>query len=300
MANYFLVISDAEAGQRVDNFLIKNNKGVPRSRIHRAIRKGELRVNKGRVKSDYKLQLGDSVRMPPLRTAEKMPRVPPSDSLARQLEEAILLEDEGLIIINKPANIPVHGGTDQSAGLIEMLRIMRPKQTFLELVHRLDKGTSGCLLIAKKRPVLLALHHLLQNGRVNKQYVALVKGVWRNEKPYLIDKPLLKQQGAVGGSKKVVVSDAGKEAKTQVRLLKQHKHAALIEATLLTGRTHQIRVHCAHIGHPVVGDARYGDFTFNRDMKKQGVNRLCLHAYRLRFTLPGVEKPYDVSAPQPF
>ena len=269
-------IDEAHAWQRLDNFLIGQLKGVPETRIYRAIRKGEVRVNKKRVRVNYRLAMGDIVRIPPVRRCEG--KAPPvlDQSLLVSLEMRILYEDSDLLIINKPAGLPVHGGSGVRLSLIEALRAMRPEACIVNLVHRLDRETSGCLVVAKKRSTLLALHALLTERKVNKKYILLVKGHWQGGKKRLeapLQKNILKS-----GERMVKVSEEGKAAVTFFRPLKFFFDTSLLEARLLTGRTHQIRVHAAYVGHPIAGDEKYGDHSFNREMRRRGLCRLFLHA----------------------
>lgn len=286
MSAKFIKIDTEHVGQRVDNFLHTRLKGVPKSRIYKALRKGEVRVNKGRVKAEYKLQLDDEVRIPPLRVAQTKAPHRPGQELADELESRILIEDDQLIVIDKPAGLPVHGGTNISAGLIEMLRGMRPKQSFLELVHRIDRGTSGCLVIAKKRSVLLELHRLLSERKVKKQYVALVKGRW--ERGDRTVKAALLKQMLPSGERIVRINDEGKSAETWFKPLRIYKDKSLIACYPKTGRTHQLRVHLASIGHPIIGDDKYGDEAFNRSQQAQGIYRMCLHssAFACKMQMP--------------
>ena len=275
------VISKEHHGQRLDNYLFHTLKGVPKSRIYRAIRKGEFRVNKKRCRAETRLSAGDELRIPPLRTAEPPVVAPVSEALRQQLESRILIENNDLMLINKPTGIPVHGGSQVSLGLIEALRQMRQPLKFLELVHRLDRGTSGCLLIAKKRSVLQQLQQWLQSKEMKKRYWVLVKGQWRDG-VRRCDAPLVKNQ-LQSGERIVKVSRDGKTAITIFRPLQQFADATLLEATLKTGRTHQIRVHLQHLGYPVAGDDKYGDREFNRLMKSRGLDRLFLHAVELSY-----------------
>ncbi len=291
-------ITDAHAGQRLDNFLITQLKGVPKSRIYRIIRKGEVRVNKGRIAVKYKLMLGDSVRIPPVRIAEKSEQnnfIP--TTLKASLENNILFEDDFLIALNKPSGFAVHGGTGINAGIIEALRVIRPNAPFLELVHRLDKETSGCLLIAKKRSALRSLHELFRGDGIDKTYLALLSGCWQRKKQW-VDAPLLKNI-AKGGERMVLVSRAGKSAQTFFRRIQRFQDATLVEASPKTGRTHQIRVHAAHLGHPIIGDDRYGDRHINQRFKQKGYKRLFLHAQKLSFTHPNTGKILALEAPLP-
>lgn len=275
-----LVISDEQAGQRIDNFLFARLKGVPKSRIYKAVRKGEVRVNKKRVKPEYRLCPDDEVRLPPLTTSSAKPKFVPT-KLTQVIEEQIIYEDKGLIIVNKPAGLPVHGGSGISFGAIEVLRQSRPHDKNLELVHRLDRETSGCLLIAKKRSVLRELHQLLVGHKVTKIYLALVAGRCGFEERE-VDAPLKKYQ-LQSGERMVRVHSEGKPALTHFRRLFYYKDFTLLQVTPTTGRTHQIRVHATHMGHPIVGDTKYGD-----DSKKAGAglsNRLYLHAAEISFDL---------------
>lgn len=271
-----LIIDEAQEGQRVDNFLVTQLKGVPTSRIYRAIRKGEVRVNQKRVTAEYRLQIDDNVRIPPLRVATREEAEKPPKAILDRLEKAILYESPDLMIINKPSGIPVHGGSGIKTGLIEALRVLRPKVKMLELVHRLDRETSGCLLIAKKRRVLVVLHEKLKQKRVHKQYMALIKGRWEGGEKW-VEAPL-KKNVLRSGERMVTVHPEGKEAATRFRPLKVFQAATLVEAFPLTGRTHQIRVHAAHLGHPLAGDEKYGDAEFNAAIRKLGLKRLFLHS----------------------
>lgn len=272
-----VTITSENENQRVDNFLVTYCKGVPKTRIYKAIRKGEVRVNQKRVKPEYRLVVADVVRVPPLRTAERadLPKTTPR-SVLKQIEQGILLETKDYLVVNKPSGIPVHGGTGIKTGLIEGIRELRPKEKFLELVHRIDRDTSGCLLIAKKRSVLVKLHELLLRKKVNKRYLALLQGKWRGEIKK-VKQPLEKNHLA-SGERVVVVSEEGKPSETHFRPLKKFADMTLVEATPITGRTHQIRVHAKYLGHPVAGDEKYGDKEFNQWVKKQGVKRLFLHS----------------------
>ena len=281
----FLEVDAEFAGQRLDNFLLARLKGLPKSRLYRALRKGEVRVNKGRAKPDYRLQTGDLLRIPPFELKPETEIQQPSRGLAEFLESRILFEDRGLIVINKPSGMPVHGGTGLSSGLIENLRLLRPKEKFLELVHRLDKETSGCLLIAKKRQVLLELHRLLlEKSEIQKRYVALVKGQWKTSQK--VSAPLLKNH-LKSGERVVKISEEGKDSTTFFNPLRVYSQATLVEAIPLTGRTHQIRVHATHAGHPLAGDSKYGDDAFNKELRKLGLKRLFLHAASIEFRLDG-------------
>lgn len=286
-----LVTIDEEfAGQRIDNFLLRELKGVPKTRIYRILRKGEVRVNKKRVTADYRLEKGDVVRIPPVRMSREEHTIKPADALIKQLEQSVLYENDQLLIINKPSGLAVHGGSGLSYGVIEALRILRPDNHRLELVHRLDRDTSGCLVIAKRRSMLRHLHNQLQQrGKVEKLYHALVVGKWPTRKQ-LVNAPLLKNV-LQSGERMVRVHADGKQSRTAYRVLERFNHSTLnnltlVEAYPITGRTHQIRVHCLHAGHAIAGDEKYGMDSNNQQQKEAGLNRLFLHAASIRFTLP--------------
>ncbi len=289
-------VADADAaGQRIDNFLLTALKGVPKSHIYRILRRGEVRVNRGRIKPHYRLREGDVIRIPPVRQSPGKP--PPArqhPALAR-LEERILYQDKDLLIVNKPAGMAVHGGSGVNFGVIEALRVLFPHARRLELVHRLDRETSGCLVIAKKTSILRALHELLRGEGMEKQYLALVKGRFPAGET-LVDEPLLKNV-LRSGERLVKVDAAGKPAQTVFSPQRQFARATLVQVRLLTGRTHQIRVHAAHLGHPLAGDGKYGDADFNRHLAGQGLKRLFLHARSLSFVHPGSGEPLMVTAP---
>jgi len=298
----FVTIDEAYAGQRIDNYLVTFLKGVPKSRIYRILRKGEVRVNKGRVKPTYKLKVGDVVRIPPIRMSEAKTvpdTLPPA--LAR-LKESIIYEDKDLIVLNKPAGIAVHGGSGVNLGVIECMRVLFPLAKRMELVHRLDRATSGCLLLAKKASVLKALHEQIREDKMEKTYVTLLKGVI-SEKRVKIDEPLRKFVTS-SGERMVKVSDDGKSSKT-IFFPKQvfaptnegFKGATLVDVKLITGRTHQIRVHSLHFDHPVAGDDKYGDAYFNEQMKAIGLKRMFLHARSLRFIHPVTGEVMNPIAP---
>jgi 23S rRNA pseudouridine955/2504/2580 synthase len=292
-----LGVEEPSAGQRLDNFLLRSLKGVPRSHVYRLIRSGQVRVNSGRVKPDYRLEPGDKVRVPPV--AAK----PPPDGAARTggldwLERRILLEDERLIVLDKPAGLAVHGGSGVRMGCIEALRALRPDARELELAHRLDRETSGVLLIAKRRSALRTLHALLRAGAVEKRYLTLLKGRWRRGSVE-IEAPLLKRGGGEGEAR-VSVDPAGKHARSSFELREVFgARASLLEIEIATGRTHQIRVHATHLGHPVAGDERYGDRAFNERMHALGLRRMFLHARSLRFAWPDSGERFAIEAPLP-
>lgn len=294
----FARVDDDQAGQRLDNFLMARLKGVPKSKIYNIIRKGEVRVNKGRSKPDYKIILGDEIRIPPVRMAEKEPLTKPSNVMIRLLEQSIVFENEGLLVINKPPGLAVHGGSGISLGLIETLRQMRPDARYLELVHRLDRDTSGCIMIAKKRSMLRHLQAALReknNSGIRKIYQALVIGVWP-QACRRVDAPLLKTE-VVNDERIVRVHADGKPSLTEFKILKNYNNCTLVEARPITGRTHQIRVHAKYAGHSLVGDEKYGDDAFNATMRELGIKRLFLHAAELGFYLPEAKELTIVSAP---
>lgn len=269
--------------QRIDNFLTTKLKGVPKSMIYRIVRKGEVRVNKKRVKPEYKLAIGDVVRIPPVRTAVKEQNNVNLNRVST-LESHIIFEDDRIIVFNKPSGLAVHGGSGLNFGVIEGLRALRPQHQFLELVHRLDRDTSGCLLIAKKRSALRDLHEQLRNKQVDKRYHALVAGDWPSD-CFKVTAPLRKNV-LKSGERLVTVSEDGKPSETRFRTLRNFSKSTLIEASPITGRTHQIRVHCLHAGHPIAMDSKYGDEEFDAHLKKLKFNRLFLHAKTLSFNHP--------------
>lgn len=294
----FVVIDEDMAGQRLDNFLMARLKGVPKSRIYNVIRKGEVRVNKGRTKPEYKLCAGDEVRVPPVRMAEREPVAKPSNVMTRLLESSVLFENDGLLVINKPPGLAVHGGSGVSLGLIETLRQMRPEARYLELIHRLDRDTSGCIMVAKKRSMLRHLQAALREksaSGITKVYQALVIGQWPKS-CRRVDAPLLKLE--VANAERVVkVDPTGKPSLTEFKLLQSFTNCSLVEARPITGRTHQIRVHAQYMGHSLVGDEKYGSDDFNKEMKALGVRRLFLHAAELGFYLPDAAEKTFVKAP---
>jgi len=288
-------IGEEQAGQRIDNFLMRILKGVPKSRVYRLLRKGEVRVNKGRIGPDYRLATGDRVRIPPVRVAPATAAAVPAAGALARLAAAIVYEDERLLVLDKPSGIAVHGGSGVDYGVIEGLRALRPDAPFLELVHRLDRDTSGCLMIAKKRSELRSLHELLRHGGVHKRYLLLAAGDW-SKGPWQIDAPLRKNQLS-GGERVVRVDSEGKAALTRFRCLDTFDGASLMEADLATGRTHQIRVHAAYAGHPLAGDDKYGDPAFNRRLRAAGLKRLFLHAHYLAFQDPARDRSIEISVP---
>lgn len=289
-------VSEDADGQRIDNFLLRHLKGVPRGHLYRMLRKGEVRVNKGRIKADYRVRTGDLVRIPPVRI-ETSAKAPPSEGLRARLEGALLYEDERLIVLDKPAGMAVHGGSGVNAGVIEALRALRPEEKHLELVHRLDRETSGCLLISKRSSALRTLHELIRENRVDKRYLALLSGSWRKG-ARRVEVPL-KKNTLQSGERVVRVDPEGKPAETRFRRLVRYTDATLVEVELITGRTHQIRVHSAWLGSPVLGDDKYGDTGANRAMRELGLRRLFLHAHQLRFRWPGEARETCFEAPLP-
>ncbi|MDR9435525.1 MAG: 23S rRNA pseudouridine(955/2504/2580) synthase RluC [Thiohalophilus sp.] len=289
-----VTIGPEQAGQRIDNFLLTRLKGAPRSLIYRILRKGEVRVNKGRIQAPYRLKEGDQVRIPPVRLGDRAVTTP-AERVLRQVEASILFEDKRIVILNKPSGLAVHGGSGISYGVIEALRALRPDAPFLELVHRLDRDTSGCLIIAKKRSALRTLHELLRENRIDKHYLALVKGEWHGG-PARIEAPL-KKNVLSSGERIVRVDPEGKAAISLFRPLAVNPTASLLDIKLETGRTHQIRVHATHEGHPIAGDDKYGDENFNKQLRNLGLKRLFLHARRLVFAFDDDGPHIDVTAP---
>lgn len=293
-------VSEHHSGQRLDNFLITQLKGVPRSHIYRIVRTGQVRVNRSRAQPRSRLQLGDHVRIPPIRVA--MRPSPLITAGQRKVTQRILFEDDYLFVVDKPAGIAVHAGSTIPAGLIEWLRAARPGQEFLELVHRLDRDTSGCLLIAKNRSTLLALHELLRHEtgkrrRMRKSYLALVKGRWQGGPRHV--NVALQKYVLRSGERLVRVASHGQRAVSNFRPRALFEAATLVDIDLITGRTHQARVHAAYLGHPIGGDGKYGDKGFNTLMRKCGLNRLFLHASHLEFRHPVTEKNVTVNCPLP-
>lgn len=293
-------VDEHHTGQRLDNFLIGRLKGVPKSHIYRILRRGEVRINKGRSRPEYRLRKGDVVRIPPVRTAE-VAAAPVGTRRVEFLRDRVLHEDAGLLVLDKPAGLAVHGGSGVSLGAIEALRALRPECRFLELIHRLDRDTSGCLLIAKKRATLTALHALLRESApgqgVDKRYLALVKGRWpggARDVTVALQKNVLRS-----GERVVNVTRAGKGAHSVFTPLRRFAQATLVEIRLLTGRTHQARVHAAHIGHPIAGDEKYGEREFNRQMRALGLERLFLHAASVTFSDPASGERRAFAAPLP-
>jgi 23S rRNA pseudouridine955/2504/2580 synthase len=285
-------ITIAHAGQRIDNFLIRELKGVPKTHVYRILRSGEVRVNGGRVKAETKLNEGDEIRIPPVRVAE----TPQYLQLTSAFPHEIIFEDDHLVAINKPSGVAVHGGSGVSFGVIEQLRMARPKAALLELVHRLDRETSGVLFIAKTRAALIGMHDTLREKSGDKRYLAAVKGEWVNDRQH-VKAPLAKFTQADGERRVKVDKDEGQFAHTVFNLIERRPTTSLVEAELKTGRTHQIRVHCAHLGFPIAGDPKYGDANWNKTLKAEGLTRMFLHAKSFEFEHPISGETVKVEAP---
>ena len=293
----FVTVGEEYTDQRIDNFLFRELKGVPKSRIYKLIRVGEIRVNKKRVRPDTKLCVGDVLRIAPIRTANRETTSQNKYNQNNIKDISILHEDDGLIILNKNSGLATHGGSGISQGAIESIRQDRPNTKFLELVHRLDKDTSGCLMIAKKRSVLLALQEAMMTKRISKTYQLLVKDRWPMSRKS-ISAPLLKNQ-MKSGQRMVVVDSNGKHSITDFQILRLFKQNTFLQASIITGRTHQIRVHCQSVGQPIAGDLRYGDKQYNSQLKLVGLRRLFLHASSLSFNHPVNGEFFTVTAPLP-
>src|SRR5574343_1028903 len=294
-----VVITEEEQGQRLDNFLIRRCKGVPKSHIYRILRSGEVRVNSKRVDANYRLCSGDDVRIPPMRIAER-PQNEVDEAAKTRVDLPVIYEDEAMLVIDKPEGIAVHGGSGVSFGVIDALRRQRPQAKFLELAHRLDRETSGILLVGKKRSALTALHDMFREhgAGADKRYLVLVKGRWMNETQH-VKAPLFKYLLDNGERRVSVDAERGKPSHTVFRLLARWPEMSLLEAQLKTGRTHQIRVHLAHLGFPILGDEKYGDFALNKNLKRDGLKRMALHAWRIAFRHPLAATPMTCVAPMP-
>jgi 23S rRNA pseudouridine955/2504/2580 synthase len=290
----FLEIDESGATQRIDNFLFKHLKGVPKSHVYRILRGGEVRVNKKRIDQTYRLKPGDLLRVPPIRVAERQEIV---QAHIPAVEFPVIYEDDALVAVNKPAGVAVHGGSGVSFGVIEQMRNARPQAKFLELVHRLDRETSGVLLLAKKRSALTAMHGIMREGNSDKRYLTLVLGQWKNARQH-VKLPLHKFDTS-RGEKRVMVKEDGQASHTVFALQKSWQEYSLLEAQLKTGRTHQIRVHLAHLGFPIAGDDKYGDFARNKALLKQGLKRMFLHAYSIAFAHPLTGVAMRLVAPLP-
>jgi len=287
-------VDESSQDQRIDNYLQKILKGVPKSHIYRILRSGEVRVNSRRVQASYRLQDGDKVRLPPIRTSVKPARNGPPAS-GTLFTGPVLFEDEDLLVVDKPSGVAVHGGSGISSGVIEQLRVARPGLRFLELVHRLDRDTSGVLILAKKRTALTGLHAQLREGAVRKHYLALVLGEWKDAKRNV--RVALHKYVSSSGERRVVADESGQQAHTVFRLVSNLPGYSLLDAELKTGRTHQIRVHLAHIGFPIAGDDKYGDFDANKRLAKLGLKRMFLHAASLEFSHPRSAQTVRIEAP---
>lgn len=293
----WLTVGESGDNQRVDNFLAKHLKGVPKSHIYRILRSGEVRVNSRRIDASYKLQLGDQMRIPPVRVARPASAGAPVGPVVNRLGGAVIYEDDALLILNKPSGMAVHGGSGISRGVVEQLRLERPQAPFLELVHRLDRETSGVLMVAKKRSALVRLHEAMREGKMEKHYLVLVKGKWSDEKRNV--KLPLQRYLTAAGERRVSVNEDGQAAHTIFRLRQAWQDFSLLDAELKTGRTHQIRVHLAHLGFPIAGDDKYGDFTLNKELSKKGLKRMFLHAHRLVINHPVSGEQLCLEAPLP-
>ena len=288
-------VGEDSADQRIDNYLTKLLKGVPKSHIYRILRSGQVRVNSARIGPDYRLRPGDRLRVPPVRVAKRPPQAALPD--ANRLGIIVLYEDDALLVIDKPAGVAVHGGSGVSFGVIEALRHERGAAGFLELVHRLDRDTSGVLLLAKKRQALTALHKQLRAGTVRKRYLVLTRGKWRNEKQSV--KLPLNKYVLASGERRVSVDKGGMASHTIFRFKQSWEGFSLLDAELKTGRTHQIRVHLAHLGFPIAGDDKYGDFAFNKTLAGQGLKRMFLHAWKTVIVHPRSGEEMTFEAPLP-
>jgi len=290
-----ITIDSAHDGQRIDNFLLAILKGVPKSHIYRLLRKGQFRVNKGRIKPVYRLKSGDIVRIPPINRPSTEDKLRPPKALCDRLEHSIIFEDDNLLVLNKPSGIAVHGGSGIEYGVIETMQQLRPDCKELALVHRLDRSTSGCLLLAKKRGVLLELHNLLRTGGIRKHYFALMAGQWQGGTQH-VDKALQKNR-QLSGERMVQIDDEGQSASSVFSPQQIFDDCTLMDIRIDTGRMHQIRVHATHLGHPVAGDDKYGDAEFNRLMRKRGLKRMFLHARLLEFRLPSSHQVITIESP---
>lgn len=287
------LVDEASIGQRVDNFLVRFCKGVPKPHLYRLLRSGQVRVNGGRIGPDYRLQAGDDIRIPPMdKLLDGAPKAIPAGQPL-----TVVFEDEGLLVVNKPSGLAVHGGSGVSFGVIEQLRRQRPEAKFLELAHRLDRETSGLLLIAKKRAVLVALHDMFREGRMQKRYLTLVSGRWRDALRHV--KLPLEKLPTDDGDRRVRVSDQGKPAHSIVRMKARWENFSFLEVEIKTGRTHQIRVHLTHLGYPLCGDDKYGDYALNKTFQKNGLKRLFLHATNLVFDHPVTGQLVELNEPLP-
>lgn len=290
-----VLIGEEDAGQRIDNFLLRECKGVPKSHIYRVLRSGEVRVNSGRISQTYRLQTGDEVRIPPIRVAEKAPA--PEQGAVQRHAFKVVFEDEALLVIDKPAGLAVHGGSGLSFGVIELLRSQRPEAKFLELAHRLDRETSGLLIIGKKRSALTAVQDAMRQGNMEKRYLAMANGRWMNPLQHI--KTALYKYLTEDGERRVMVREDGKASHSVVRLVQRWERYSLVEVELKTGRTHQIRVHMQSQGFPLLGDDKYGDFALNKTLARESLPRMFLHAALLRLQHPLTGEMLELRAPLP-
>lgn len=290
-----VVVGEEDAGQRIDNFLLRECKGVPKSHIYRVLRSGEVRVNSGRIGQTYRLQAGDEVRIPPIRVAQRVEQSVPAPMARHEFQ--IVFEDESILVIDKPAGLAVHGGSGVSFGVIELLRRQRPEAKFLELAHRLDRETSGLLIIGKRRAALNKIQDDMRAGKLEKRYLTMVAGRWMNPLQHI--KAALHKYLTPDGERRVMVDREGKPSHSIVRLVQRWERYSLLEVELKTGRTHQIRVHLQSQGFPLLGDDKYGDFPLNKALEKEGLTRMFLHAAILRFQHPVSGELMDLSAPLP-
>lgn len=290
-----VLIGEEDAGQRIDNFLLRECKGVPKSHIYRVLRSGEVRVNSGRISQTYRLQAGDEVRIPPIRVAEKAPA--PEQGAVQRHAFKVVFEDDALLVIDKPAGLAVHGGSGLSFGVIELLRSQRPEAKFLELAHRLDRETSGLLIIGKKRSALTAVQDAMRQGNMEKRYLAMANGRWMNPLQHI--KTALFKYLTEDGERRVMVREDGKASHSVVRLVQRWERYSLVEVELKTGRTHQIRVHMQSQGFPLLGDDKYGDFALNKTLAREGLPRMFLHAALLRLQHPMTGEMLELTAPLP-
>jgi len=290
-----VTVDESGEGQRIDNFLARHLKGVPKSHIYRILRSGEVRVNSKRVDATCRLVIGDIVRIPPVRTAA--PALRPEAPATSRFEGHVLFEDDALLVIDKPAGVAVHGGSGISRGVIEQLRLERPQAKFLELVHRLDRETSGVLLLAKKRSALVALHEAIRSNQMEKRYLILVCGVWKDQKRKV--KLPLKKYTLESGERRVSVDPEGQHSETIFHLRESFDEFTLLEAELITGRTHQLRVQLQHLGYPIAGDDKYGNYDVNKALAKRGLKRMFLHSYETVIEHPLKGGPVKLTAPLP-
>lgn len=290
-----VTVDESAEGQRIDNFLARHLKGVPKSHLYRILRSGEVRVNSKRVDATCRLALGDVVRIPPVRIAA--PAQTPAAPATSRFEGHILFEDDALLVIDKPAGLAVHGGSGISRGVIEQMRLERPQAKFLELVHRLDRETSGVLLLAKRRSALVALHEAIRSNQLEKRYLMLVCGDWKDQKRRV--KLPLKKYTLESGERRVSVDDDGQPSETVFHLRERFGEFTLLEAQLITGRTHQLRVQLQHLGFPIAGDDKYGDYAHNRMLQKRGLKRMFLHSAETGIRHPLTGEPLKLAAPLP-